>query len=305
MAWLRDAAKPARVFGKLVRAGLAVALFAHALLFVVVFFASLALTRTNPHATALMIYRRLTLHQAELPVRLVALRQIPRPLRNMVVRLEDYSFYRNAGVDLGALRDAWETNVSIGRAAVGGSTITMQLARNLFLTPRKTYLRKYMEILIALEMDLLLSKDRILELYLNCIEWGRGVFGVGAASVYYYGTGVDSLSLDQMRRLATIITNPLRYNVDTFPDSRQMAERYAFLLARFPDEEAPAAPEVTPTAEGPVPRGAEVPDPPAASQEISPAAPPASGSEAPAPGGSPQPTASDTAARPTPGAGSE
>jgi monofunctional biosynthetic peptidoglycan transglycosylase len=82
-------------------------------------------------------------------------------------------------------------------------------------------------------MDLVLSKSRILELYLNNIEWGRGVYGIGAAALHYYGTGIGNLSVDQIRRLVTIITNPLRYNVDTFTRSRQMAARYRYLVSRI------------------------------------------------------------------------
>jgi monofunctional biosynthetic peptidoglycan transglycosylase len=266
MAWLRDVAKPARVLRKLVRTLLTLAVLGHILLFLVVLAASVALLRVNPPVTALMVYREITARQTVRPVRFVPLRQIPPALRNMVVRLEDFSFYRNPGVELGALRDAWVINASIGRTVVGGSTIPMQLARNLFLTPRKTYFRKYMETLIALEMDLVLPKDRILELYLNCIEWGKGVFGIGAASAYSYGVPVGNLSLDELRRLATIITNPLRFNVETFGESRQMAERYAYLVSRFPD------PEAAPTEEGAV---APIPDA---------AAPEAPASETPAPG---------------------
>jgi monofunctional biosynthetic peptidoglycan transglycosylase len=156
----------------------------------------------------------------------------------MVIRLEDYHFYSHHGVDLGALREAWMINSSIGRTVVGGSTIPMQLARNLFLTPRKTYLRKYTEALIALEMSLILPKDRILELYLNVIEWGKGVFGIGAASAYYFKTGVGGLSLDDLRRMATIISNPLRYSVQSFWKSGQMSQRYAYLFSHFPDPSA-------------------------------------------------------------------
>jgi len=118
-----------------------------------------------------MVYRGITSRQTSQPIRFVPLRQIPRVARSMVVKLEDYRFYQHAGVDLGALRDAWMVNSSIGRTVSGGSTIPMQLARNLFLTPRKTYFRKYVEAIIALEMDLVMPKDRILELYLNSIEW--------------------------------------------------------------------------------------------------------------------------------------
>jgi monofunctional biosynthetic peptidoglycan transglycosylase len=269
MAWLRDVAKPTRVLGKLARVTLWLVLAAHAALFLLVLAACLVLLRVNPPVTALMVYRRVTLHQAVQPVRWVPLRQIPPAVRNMIVRLEDFRFYQHPGVDLGALRDAWLIDVSIGRTAVGGSTITMQLARNLFLTPRKTYFRKYTEILIALEMDLVLPKNRLLELYLNCIEWGKGIYGIGAASLHYYGVAPADLSLDDMRRLATILTNPIRFNVDTFTASRQMSERYAYLVSRFPD------PDAQPPAEGAV---APVPDEPGT-------ATPAPGAAAAGPGG--------------------
>ena len=234
--------------------------------------ASLALLRWNPPVTALMLYRGVTAHQKTHVLRFVPLRQIPRVVRTMVIRLEDYKFYHHAGVDLGAIRDAWAINRSIKRTAVGGSTIPMQLARNLFLTPRKTYFRKYLEALIALEMDLILPKDRILELYLNCIEWGRGVFGIGAAAAYHYDSGVGNLGLDEMRRLVTIITNPLRYNVTTFEKSHQMAARYAYLLSRFPDPSStyPANPSAEPLEPGPV---APIPDAPEPDTAPTPSAP--------------------------------
>jgi monofunctional biosynthetic peptidoglycan transglycosylase len=263
MAWLRDVAKPARILGKLLRGFLGLFVLGHAALFLIVLVASLTLIRVNPPFTALMVYRRLTAHQTSQPIKFVPLRQIPRVARNMVIRLEDYRFYEHAGVDLGAIREAYEINESIGRTVVGGSTIPMQLARNLFLTPRKTYFRKYVEALIALEMDLIIPKDRILELYLNNIEWGKGIFGIGAASSYYYKTGVGGLGLDQLRRLITILTNPLAYNVQTYYKSAQMAERYAYLVSRFPD------PSAQPTETGAV---APVPDAPAPVSGTPPAA---------------------------------
>ncbi len=254
-AWLGDVVSPGRIAARVARAAIVFVIASHALLVLLVLAASLALLHWNPPVTALMLYRELTVHQKARPLRFVPLRQIPRVARSMVIRLEDYSFYSHHGVDLGALRDAWMINSSIGRTAVGGSTIPMQLARNLFLTPRKTYLRKYMEAIIALEMGLILPKDRILELYLNCIEWGKGIFGIGAASAYYFKTGVGGLGLDELRRLATIITNPLRYDVQTFPKSAQMSQRYAYLLSRFPD---PASEPFN--GDGPV---APIPDAPA------------------------------------------
>jgi monofunctional biosynthetic peptidoglycan transglycosylase len=273
-AWLRDVAQPARIAGKLARVLVGFVVLGHAALVLVILCASLALLKINPPFTALMVYRGVTVHQKSRPIHFVPLRQIPRVARTMVIRLEDYRFYRHGGIDLGAIRDAWQINASIGRTAVGGSTIPMQLARNLFLTPRKTYLRKYLEAIIAVEMDLILPKDRILELYLNCIEWGKGVFGIGAASAYYYQSGVGNLGLDELRRLVTIITNPLRYNVQTYYKSHQMAERYAYLVSRFPD------PTSEPLGIGPI---APVPDSPEG--ELPPGALPGPASVAPPPQG--------------------
>jgi len=245
MALLRDVVKPSRIAGKLVRTFLAGFVVFHAVLFLSVLVASLVLLKVNPGVTALMVWRGVTAHQKAERVRYVPLHRIPLVARRMVIRLEDYHFYSNIGIDLGAIRDAYLIDKSIGYPLYGGSTIPQQLARNLFLTPRKTYLRKYTEALIAIEMDVLMPKSRILELYLNCIEWGKGIYGIGAASYHYYGASVASLSLDELRRLVTIITNPLRFNVSTFQNSRQMRERYAYLLDRFPD------PLAEPTEPGP------------------------------------------------------
>ena len=274
-AWLRDAVKPARVAGKAARVILALVLLGHALLILLVLVTSLGLRRWNPPGTALMEYRILTQHQTIRPVRFVPLRQIPRVARAMVLRLEDYRFYQHWGIDLGALREAYLINRSLGRTVVGGSTIPMQLARNLFLTPRKTYFRKYLESIVAVEMSLLVPKDRILEIYLNYIEWGKGIFGIGQAASYYYHSTVSDLSLDELRRLITIITNPVRYNVATFRGSRQMAERYAYLVERFPDQaavESPAAAEPPPPALLNPDTAAEEGTPPI--QELPPPAPP-------------------------------
>jgi monofunctional biosynthetic peptidoglycan transglycosylase len=252
---LLGGAVPRRLLGRLARVLGACLLLGHAALALFALLASIVLSRWNPPVTALMVYRRLTAGQKTAETRFVPLRQIPRSARDMIVRLEDFKFYQHGGIDLGAIRDAYLVNRSIGYTLYGGSTIPQQLARNLFLTPRKTYLRKYIEALIAVEMDLLLTKNRMLELYLNNIEWGRGVYGIGAAALHYYGTGIGNLSVDQIRRLVTIITNPLRYNVDTFPRSRQMAARYRYLVSRFADpSDAPASD--APASDAPAPQPA-------------------------------------------------
>ena len=168
---------PARILGRFGRTLLALVVLGHAALVVFVLLASAVLARANPPVTALMAWRRLTVGQRIEERRFVPLSRIPRATRDMVVRLEDFKFYRHHGIDLGAIRDAYLVNKSIGYTLYGGSTIPQQLARNLFLTPRKTYFRKYLEALISVEMDFLLSKNRILELYLNNIEWGKGCSG--------------------------------------------------------------------------------------------------------------------------------
>lgn len=250
---------PVRILGRTARALAALVVLGHAALAVFVLLASAVLSRANPPFTALMAYRKLTVGQAIEARRPVPLARMPRAAREMVVRLEDFRFYSHRGIDLGAIRDAYLVNRSIGYTLYGGSTIPQQLARNLFLTPRKTYFRKYLEALIAVEMDLLLSKQRILELYLNNIEWGKGVFGIGAAAHHYYGTQPARLTVDQQRRMVAILTNPLRYNVNTFMKSRQMAARYRYLVSRFVD---PAdAPLPAPREEGPPGAETRQPDP--------------------------------------------
>jgi monofunctional biosynthetic peptidoglycan transglycosylase len=208
---------------------------AHAALFLLILTASLALTHWNPPFSSLMIYRGITTHQAPEPLRFVPHDKIPRTMRDMAVRLEDGNFYVHWGIDLAAIRYAFRVNKAVGYTVSGGSTIPQQLARTLFLTPRKTYFRKYVEALIAVEMDLLLSKRRLLELYLNNIEWGKGVYGIGAASLEFYGRLPADLSIDELRRLATILPNPLKYGVYDFSRSGEMAGRYTYLVERFPD----------------------------------------------------------------------
>jgi len=218
---------------KIVRLMLLSLIGVHVKLFIFTFIASLVLLGVNPKNTALMAYR----HQKHQPIHFVPLKQIPLTMRRMIVQLEDYRFYNEDGIDLDSIREAYKANKILGYNLHGASTITQQLVRNLFLTPRKTYVRKYIEACMAIEMSWIVPKNRILELYLNCIEWGKGIYGVGAAANYYYNTKVPDLSVDEQRRLASIITNPRRFNVDTLEHSEQMRERYDFLMERYPDED--------------------------------------------------------------------
>ncbi len=237
--------------GKLLASvGAAIAAF-HAALWVLVAVAGLLLARVNPPVSSLMLGRRFHGGPPIRQVEFVPLSVLPRYAQLMFVDLEDNTFYRHPGVELRALREAWRVNRTLGYVYRGGSTIDMQLARTLFLTQNRTYLRKYAEAWAALELDLLLSKRRILELYLNSIEFGPGVYGIGAAARYHFAKSASRLERDEFRRLAVIVASPLRYDTRDFTKRRALVERYAYLLAAFPDPGA--APAEVPPPPAPVP----------------------------------------------------
>lgn len=224
-----------RAAGRLLAAALAVAAAFHAVLWVLAALACLLLAFFNPPLNSLMLERRLRGGAPSRPLEFVPLAALPRYAQLMFVRLEDNTFYEHPGVELRALREAWRVNRELGYVYRGGSTIPMQLARTLLLTQNRTYLRKYAEVWVALEMDLLLSKRRLLELYLNTIEFGPGVYGIGAAARYHFGKWAGRVERDEFRRLATIVASPLKYNLTNFLRRRALAERYAYLVAAFPD----------------------------------------------------------------------
>ena len=182
----------------------------------------------DPPVTALMLLRKFEGVKVA-PARPLPYEKIPNFAKKAVVYLEDHEFWTHHGVIFGAIREAWEANQRAGKVERGGSTITQQLARNLFLIPERLYLRKALEAATALILELLLTKQRILELYLNHIEWGPGVFGIEAGARYQFGTGVRNLDVDQLSRLEVIITNPITYNVKTFSRNRGMEARYEAL----------------------------------------------------------------------------
>lgn len=212
-----------------------VLLLAHWVFFLYVGCFSLLFRFVDPPITALMMHRALVAGHSLRALRPVPLESLPRSVPRMFVKVEDYVFYEHFGIDWKAIRDAWAINRRLGYVYYGGSTITQQLARTLFLVPDRTYLRKYLEALASLEIELLLPKQRILELYVNTIEFGRGVFGIEAAARHYYGRSARNLSRDQYRRLVTIIASPLKYGVNSFTRSRALAERYRYLCSAFPD----------------------------------------------------------------------
>jgi len=140
------------------------------------------------------------------------LSMISKNLQNAVVMAEDDQFFKHPGFDWDAIKRAWKTNMRRGRFVRGASTITMQVARNLYLSPRKSLLRKAREVLIALKLELFLSKERILEIYLNIAEWGEGVYGAEAASRHYFGKSARHLTKEEAAWLAAILPKPRFYD---------------------------------------------------------------------------------------------
>ena len=143
-------------------------------------------------------------------IRFVPLSDLPSHLVLAVLRQEDRKFYHHRGVLWAPLLRALRKNVAAGQYRYGAGTLTMQLMRELGLGKQRTLLRKTREIAYALQAENRLSKDRILELYLNVVHWGPGVRGVGAASCHYFGISATQLSADQSARLVTVLTSPLR-----------------------------------------------------------------------------------------------
>lgn len=156
----------------------------------------------------------------------VTIDQVPKPLIDAVLASEDDSFYTHPGVDLKGVVRAALANLRSGEHEQGASTITMQVARNYFLTPEKTYTRKLKEALLAFRLERALSKDQILELYLNKIFLGHRAYGFAAASRVYYGHGLEQLALPQMAMLAGLPKAPSRDNPLSSPERAQKRRNY-------------------------------------------------------------------------------
>lgn len=146
-------------------------------------------------------------------------------LRRAVIVAEDSAFWQHTGIDLKEIRASFETNVARGRMARGGSTITQQLAKNLYLSPSRNPLRKLKEAVTAYRLEAALGKRRILELYLNVAELGDEVWGVEAASRRYWGTSAAALSTAQGAALAATLPSPLSSNPSLAPARMQRRQR--------------------------------------------------------------------------------
>jgi monofunctional biosynthetic peptidoglycan transglycosylase len=210
------------------------------------------LAARNPDTTAFMELRdRQARARGEEPRRVwrwVPYERIAQTLKRAVLVAEDDAFWQHDGVDMEALQRAVEVNLERREFAVGASTITQQLAKNLYLSPSKNPLRKLRELWIARRLEIELPKRRILELYLNSIEWGDGVYGAEAASRAYFGKSAASLGPDEAALLAGAIINPRVYS-PARPNAR-LLRRQRLIRSRMGLYEPPPA---LPAASAPAP----------------------------------------------------
>jgi len=160
----------------------------------------------------------------------VPIEKIPRNMIRALIVAEDSRFYEHSGVDTEALKLAMEHNLSEKKLAVGGSTISQQMVKNVFLSSSRNPLRKWHELVFTIGMERNLSKKRILELYLNVAEFGRGIYGVEAAARYYWGIPAAKLSDQQAIMLAATLPAPVNHNPETrtgfFKKRVQKIQRY-------------------------------------------------------------------------------
>lgn len=175
--------------------------------------------------------------KVKLKHRWIAYKQISRNLKRAIIASEDAHFTDHEGMDWDAMLKAYEKNSRKGKIVAGGSTITQQLAKNLFLSGSRSYLRKGQEILITYMLEFWMEKERIFELYLNLVEFGTGVFGAEAASRYYYGIPASALSAVQAARLAAMLPNP-RY-FDKHRSSGYLRHRTELILRRMGSADVP------------------------------------------------------------------
>jgi monofunctional glycosyltransferase len=180
----------------------------------------------NPPFTTLQVYRYIFNGYSSKKHYDIPIKSISRNYQILVVDTEDPKFYRHYGIDTDAIMSAMKVNIRYGKKISGASTITQQLTRTLFLFPDKLYIRKYLEITAAIIIDAIIHKKRILELYFNYAEWGRGVYGIQSASYYYYGLPLSKLSEDQVIRLITLLPSPCKYSPETFEKRKRLNKRY-------------------------------------------------------------------------------
>jgi monofunctional biosynthetic peptidoglycan transglycosylase len=195
----------------------------------------------NPSTSAFMEDRLEALQEdnpdAVLKHRWVDYKKISPNLKRALIAAEDAKFVDHEGFDWEGIQKAYEKNLKKGKVVAGGSTISQQLAKNLFLSTKRTPWRKAEEAMITVMLEAMMSKRRIFEIYLNVIEWGSGIFGAEAAAKYYYHTSAKNLSAQQAAALAAMVPNPRYY--DKHRQARGLLRKTGIIEARMNSAEIP------------------------------------------------------------------
>lgn len=195
----------------------------------------------NPATTAFMSARLDAMREKKPSTQLqhtwVPYAKVSTHLKRAILVAEDDKFVDHEGFDWDGIQKALEKNQKKGKVVAGGSTITQQLAKNLFLSADRNFLRKGEEALITVLIEWLMNKERILEIYLNVIEWGEGVFGAEAAARHYFGVSAAQLSAEQSARLAAMVTRPRFY--DRNRNAPWLARKTQIILERMPRAQLP------------------------------------------------------------------
>jgi monofunctional biosynthetic peptidoglycan transglycosylase len=195
----------------------------------------------NPTSTAFMRTQLEKLQEknpkAKLQHNWVPYNRISVHLKRAIIAAEDANFAEHDGVDWEALQKAYEKNAKKGKVVSGGSTITQQLAKNLFLSGQRSYLRKAEEMAITFMLEMVMDKRRIFEIYLNVIELGSGVFGAEAGAQRYFGVSAAALGPSEAARLAVMLPNPRYFGKHM--DSNYLARRSALIQQRMNSSDLP------------------------------------------------------------------
>jgi monofunctional glycosyltransferase len=195
----------------------------------------------NPSTSAFMEDRLEVLQEnnpnAVLKHRWVDYKKISPNLKRALIAAEDAKFVDHEGFDWEGIQKAYQKNLKKGKVVAGGSTISQQLAKNLFLSTKRTPWRKAEEAMITVMLEATMSKRRIFEIYLNVIEWGNGIFGAEAAAKYYYHTNAKNLSAQQAAMLAAMVPNPRYY--DKHRQARGLMRKTGIIEARMNSAEIP------------------------------------------------------------------
>jgi monofunctional glycosyltransferase len=193
------------------------------------------LIKFNPSSTAFMESSLAIMREenpdAKLKHQWIDYAKISTNLKRAVIASEDAKFMTHKGFDWQGIEHAFKKNVKKGKLVAGGSTISQQLAKNLFLSSKRSLVRKFEEVIITLMLEQLLTKKRIYEIYLNVIEWGNGVFGAEAATRHYFNKGAHRLSTSEAARLAVMVPNPRYY--DKHRNTRYLSRRTSTISARL------------------------------------------------------------------------